>query len=185
MRFGNREKAVFIYIMGLVPLLICIYINSMVVFREGDRIPFWYSILIIFGAFITFMGLLWIISKISVSRVSPMIDDANPEEITAIRVTKDGVIIPLFAPKGSFGKIEVLAYGEDADFMDEAEFPLRTINGNPAIIVYDMLNTALDFKRSVARKYQKRHVENGVDGYKIWKRKKEDSGVNNAKKTTI
>ncbi len=38
------------------PFGILIYINSIVVFTEGEMIPFWYSIMMIMGVFISFMG---------------------------------------------------------------------------------------------------------------------------------
>jgi hypothetical protein len=174
MRFGNREKTVLIYIVGLLPFLILIYINKIAVFKEGEMIPFWYTLLLIMGCFIQFIAILWIIAKVSGNRTPPLMDDAGPEEVVTIRVTKDGIIVPLFAPKGRYGKAETVCYGSDADFMDTGDFPLRTIGGSPAIIVFDMLNTSMDLRRSVARKYMKKHVENGVDGYKIWKRKKSD-----------
>lgn len=174
MRFGNLEKGLFLYVSGMMPFWILMYINSIAVFKEGEMIPFWYSIMMLMGVFIQFMGLIWIVAKSRGSRSYVMMDEANPEEVVVIRVTKDGIIIPLFAPKGTYGKAETLCYGENADFMDDGSFPLRTINGNPAIIVYDLLNNALDFRRSIARKHMKRYVENGVDGYKIWKRIKKE-----------
>ena len=170
MRFGNLEKGVFIYISGMMPFIILIYINKIAVFKAGEQIPFWYSIMIVMGCFIQFMGIIWIVSKFRGSRAYVLADDAAPEEVVVIRVTKDGIILPLFAPKGTYGKAETLCYGENADFMDDGEFPLRTINGNPAIITYDLLNTAMDFKRSIARKYMRKHVENGPDGYKHFKK---------------
>lgn len=172
MRFGNLEKGVFIYVSGMMPFIILIYINKIAVFKAGEQIPFWYSIMIIMGCFIQFMGIVWIVAKARGSRSYVMMDETAPEEITDVRVTKDGIIIPLFAPKGTYGKAETLCYGENADFMDDGEFPLRTINGNPAMITYDLSNTALDLRRSIARKYMRKHVENGVDGYKHWKKKK-------------
>ena len=176
MRFGNLEKGVFLYVSGMMPFLILIYINKIAVFAEGEQIPFWYSIIIMMGCFIQFMGIIWIVAKARGSRSYVFMDDANPEEVVVLRVTKDGIILPLFAPKGTYGKAETSCYGENADFMDDGEFPLRTINGNPAIITYDLLNTALDFKRSIARKQMTRHVENGIEGYKLWKKKKDVGG---------
>lgn len=172
MRFGNLEKGVFLYVSGTIPFLILIYINKIAVFKAGEQIPFWYSIILIMGCFIQLMGIVWIVAKFRGSRAYVLADAANPEEVVVIRVTKDGIIIPLFAPKGAYGKAETLCYGENADFMDDGSFPLRTINGNPAIIVYDLLNMALDFRRSIARKYMKKHVDGGVEGYKFWQKKK-------------
>jgi hypothetical protein len=167
-RFGNREKAVFIFVIGMVPILIIVIINNLVTVG-GEQIPFWYNALLIMGTLIEFMGLIWIISKVSSSRTVPLIDDTEPNESVVIRVTKDGIIIPLICPKGTYGTAQTLCYGNDADFIDTGDFPLRTVNGNPAMIVFDMLNTSQDLRRSVARSFMKRHVESGRDGYKTAK----------------
>jgi len=171
LKFGNREKSVAIFITGLIPILLAVWIASMVVFREGETIPIWFFALLLMGVMILFVSFIWILSKIGGNRLVPLIDPTEPDEIVVFRVTKDGIIIPLIAPKGTYGKAETICYGNDADFMDTSDFPYRTINGNPAMIVFDMLNTGLDLKRSVARKYMKKHVVNGVDGYKIAKEK--------------
>lgn len=169
MRFGNLEKGVFIYVCGMMPFIILIYINKIAVFKAGEQIPFWYSIMIIMGCFIQLMGIVWIVAKFRGTRSYIMTDDTAPEEIVIIRVTKDGVIVPTVAPKGTYGKAETICYGDNADFMDDGEFRLRLINGCPAIITYDLLNTAIDLRRSMARKIMSRHVENGPDAYKHWK----------------
>lgn len=174
MRFGNLEKGLFIYVIGMFPFAILIYINKIAYFKEGEQIPFWYSIMMIMAVFIQFMGIVWIIAKVRGNRAYIFMDDTAPEEIVIIRVTKDGVVIPTVAPKGTYGKAETLCYGDDADFMDDGEFRLRLINGCPAIITYDLLNTSIDLRRSLTRKYMKKHVENGPEGYKLWKRKKKD-----------
>lgn len=168
-RFGNLEKGLFIYISGMMPFMILIYINRIAVFIDGEQIPFWYSIMIIMGCFIQLMGIVWIIAKVRGTRSYIMMDDTAPEEIVIIRVTNDGVIVPTVAPKGTYGKAETICYGDDADFMDDGEFRLRLINGCPAIICYDNLNMAIDLRRSMARKIMRRHVENGPSAYKLWK----------------
>lgn len=172
MRFGNLEKGLFIFLSGMMPFLILIYINNIAVFREGEQIPFWYSIMIIMGCFIMLMGIIWIIAKSRGTRSYIMMDEIAPDETVVIRVTYDGVIVPTVAPKGTSGKAETLCYGDNADFMDDGEFRLRLVNGAPAIIVYDALNMAIDLRRSFARKKMKQHVENGPDAYKHWKRLK-------------
>ena len=169
MRFGNLEKGIFIYVSGMMPFLILLYVNKIAVFKAGEQIPFWYSIMIIMGCFIMFMGLVWIVVKVRGTRAYVMMDEIMPDEIVDIRVTNDGIIVPTVARKGTSGKAETVCYGENADFMDDGEFRLRLINGCPAIITYDALNMAIDLRRSFARKKMKMHVENGIEGYKHWK----------------
>ena len=170
MRFGNLEKGLTLYVSGMIIFLLLLYINKIAVFKDGEQIPFWYSIMIVMGCFIQFMGVVWIIAKVRGSRTHIMMDEIEPDEIVIVRVTKDGVIVPTVASKGTYGKAETLCYGENADFMDDGEFRLRLINGCPAIITYDLLNTAIDLRRSIARKTMRKHVENGPDAYRLWKR---------------
>ena len=160
LRFGNLEKGLFIYIIGLVPIVLLIIINKLL------GLPFWYNLLLILAMFMNFMGVIWIIIQVRKNRATPMIDEAGPEEVKAIRVTKDGIIIPQFVPKGLYGVAETIIYGRDADFHDEADFPLRTIDGSPAILIFDWLNTAIDVRRSVARKHWKKYSSpNGPSAY--------------------
>jgi len=172
MRFGTLEKGVVLYVTGMFPFWILIYINSIATFKDGEMIPFWYSIMMVMGVFISFMGLLWIVLKVRGNRAYIFTDETAPEEIVIIRVTNDGVIVPTVAPKGTYGKAETICYGDDADIMDDGESRLRLINGTPAIIAYDLLNNAIDLKRSLTRKIMKRHVENGPEAYELWKKLK-------------
>jgi hypothetical protein len=165
-RFGHCAKGIFVYVIGLVPFMILIYVNRVA------GVEFWYNLLIFFGCFMNFMGIMWIILHVRKNRLSPLLNDSDPDEMTAIRVTKDGIIVPQFVPKGLFGIAKTIIFGENADFTDNVDFPLRTISGNPAIIVFDWLNTAIDLKRSVARKHWRKHVPNGPDAYKQFKEKK-------------
>ena len=170
MRFGNLEKGLFLYVSGTLPFLLLIYINKIAYFKAGEQIPFWYSLMIIMGVFIQFMGMVWIIAKVRGTKAYVMMDETMPDEIVDIRVTNDGIIVPTIARKGTSGKAETIHYGDDADIMDDGEFRLRLINGCPAIITYDALNMAIDLRRSFARKRMSQHVENGPDAYKHWKR---------------
>lgn len=171
MRFGNCEKGATIYIMGLLPMLILLYVNRIAVFQQGEMIPFWYSLMMIISMFLTFMGLCWIILIVRKNRLSGLMDETKPEEIVLLRITQDGIFIPQIAPKGTFGTAKTVMYGEDADFLDTGEFPMKTLNGNPAMLVYDLMNVSINPKRSVARKVMRKYVSDGRDAYKIAKKK--------------
>ena len=174
MRFGDCEKGVFVYVVGLVPFIIIMIINKMVAGRTiVGGIPFYYNLLIFMGCFMTFMGLIWIVVAFRKNRLSPMNDKTDPDECTAVRVTKDGIVLPQFVKKGLFGVNKTLIFGEPADFIDTSEFPLRIVNGNPAIIVFDWNNTTMDLRRSVARKHWKRYVADGPSAYRLWKEKQD------------
>lgn len=180
MRFGHCEKGLSLFIVGIVPLLLILYINRIVTFQEGDVIPLWYNLLIVIAMFMMFMGIIWIILHIRTTKAFVMLDETQPEEVKVFRITRDGIILAQFAPKGLYGTVETIVYGEDADFEDMGEFPLRSLDGSPSVLVFDMLNTVINPVRSVARKYMKHHISDGIDGYKLWKRikkeKKEEKG---------
>ena len=153
-------------------MLLLLFVNKVAYFKEGEQIPFWYSLLIIMSMFIMLMGLMWIVLQVKKNRADVVMDETKPEEVKVFRVTRDGIMLTQFAPKGTFGNIETLAYGEDVDFEDLGEFPLRTLDGSPAVLVFDMLNVVIDPRRSVSRRYMKKHVSSGKEGYNIWKQKK-------------
>lgn len=173
LRFGHLEKGGFLFIIGMFPIMLLLYINSIAVFRQGEMIPFWYSLLMIVSMFLQFMGFVWVALHVRSTRANVVMDETLPEEVKVFRVTRDGIILNQFAPKGLYGTIETIVYGEDADFNDMGEFPLRTLDGSPAVLVFDMINTAIDVRRSVGRKYMKKHVNDGVEGYNLWKKKKQ------------
>lgn len=170
MRFGNCEKGAMLYVIGLFPLIILLFINKIAIFQAGEQVPFWYSLLMVMSMFLTFMGLIWIILSINKNRLRGLMDEIKPEEVVLLRITQDGIFIPQVAPKGTFGTAKTVIYGEDADFFDTGEFPMKTLNGNRAMLVYDLMNVSINPKRSVARKVMKKYVSDGRDGYKLAKK---------------
>lgn len=171
MKFGHCEKAIAIFLAGQIPYLISFYILANFV---NDS--FLILLLMLFGIFISFIAIIWLPLNIYKFRNRAMIDETAPEEVKVIRVTRDGIIIPMVAPKGMFGKIETMIYGKAADFNDSGDFPLRTLDGSPAVIVYDMINEVIDLRRSVAHKFMRLHVKNGTDGYKHAKKQRKVEG---------
>lgn len=171
LRFGNCEKGLMITIIGMFPFILLIIINRIIVFGDGTRMPFWYSLIIILGMFLMFMGQVWIIYIWRKNRLSPIADENNPGEITMFRITRDGIGVPQRAKIGAFGTAETQIYGEDADFQIDNDFPMKCINGNSLILTYDMLNVAINPQRSVARKIMRKITTGGRDAYRIAKGK--------------
>jgi hypothetical protein len=162
-RFGHCEISVSIWLVGLLPLLIVFMFNP----------PFIIFILvfvnIIFGLFaITYLP--YLISRYS---LRPGLDKCKRNETTWLRITKDHIIMPQFVDKGPYGQTKGVTYREKADVVDDGSFPVKWRNGNPGIIMYDLMNTSVDLRKSVARKQiQREHgVRNGVEAYE--KAKKE------------
>lgn len=159
MRFGHCEKSLCIYVMGIIPLVILVMVGM----------PFFYKVAVLISVFITFMSSLWLPMQIRKFRLTPLMDDAYPDETVWLRFTKDKIFIPQFVKKSTYGVTKGLIYGEKADVLDDGDFPVKTLNGNPAVIMYDMMNTTVDLKKSLARRFMKKryNVEGGIDGYNL------------------
>ena len=113
--------------------------------------------------------MIWLPFQIRKNRLTPLLDEAYPDETVWLRFTKDKIFIPQFVRKSTFGVTKGLIYGEKADVLDDGDFPIKTLNGNPAVLQYDLINTTIDLKKSLARRFMKKryNIENGVDGYNI------------------
>lgn len=115
------------------------------------------------------MAIIWLPYHIRKNRLTPLLDDAAPYETVWLRFTKDKIFIPQFVKKGTFGVTKGLIYGEKADILDDGDFAVKTLNGNPAVITYDLVNTTIDLKKSLGRRIMKKryNIESGVEGYNI------------------
>uniref|UniRef100_A0A6M3M267 Uncharacterized protein n=1 Tax=viral metagenome TaxID=1070528 RepID=A0A6M3M267_9ZZZZ len=95
------------------------------------------------------------------------IDRCKPDETTWLRITKDHIIVPQFVDKGPYGQTKGVTYKQKADVIDDGSFPIRWLNGNPSILMYDLMNTNVDLKKSIARKKMKIRfgIRSGVEAY--------------------
>lgn len=173
MRYGNCEKAFSLYLISMVPLLLLLVLGM----------PFFYGLAVGLSAFVSFFAMLWLPLQIHKNRLTPLLDDAYPNETVWLRFTKDHIFIPQFVKKGTFGVTNGLIYGEKADVLDEGDFPVKTLNGNPAVIIYDMSNTTIDLRKTLSRKFMKKryNIENGVEGYNLARVKGQVMGIANKK----
>jgi hypothetical protein len=133
--------------------------------------PFFYKLSVFISVFLGFFAQLWLILKVHQFRLTPLLDEAKPNETIWLRTTKDHVFIPQFVPKGTLGNTKGLIYGEKADVLDDGDFPIKTLNGNSAILMYDLINTSIDLKKSLSRRLMKKRfgIMSGVDGYNFYK----------------
>lgn len=157
MRYGHCEKGLSLWIISMVPLFfMCMF-----------GMPFIYKICAGLIAFISFFAQLWPIIHIHKNRLTPLLDEAHPDETVWLRFTKDHIFVPQFVPKSTLGNTKGIIYGEKADVLDDGDFPIKTLNGNSGIIVYDLINTAIDLKKSLGRRIMKKryNITSGVDGY--------------------
>lgn len=159
MRYGHCEKAVTLWLIAIIPTLILVMMGM----------PFFYKVATFVSWFISFSAVLWLPFQINKNRLNPLLDDAKPDETVWLRITKDQVFIPQFVKKSTLGLTKGLIYGEKADVLDDGDFPIKTLNGNPANIQYDIVNTTIDLKKSLARRVMMKryNVKSGIDAYNI------------------
>ena len=130
--------------------------------------PIIYIICSIISMFIGLFAIGWLPYFVSRYHLRPQLDKCRENETTWCRVTKDRIIAAQFVDKGPYGQTKGIANKEKADIVDDGAFPCKWLNGNPAIIMYDMMNTNIDLNKSVAREKMKLKfgVRSGVEGYK-------------------
>jgi len=157
-RFGNCEYAIITWVISIIPLLFIIMMNA----------PLIVIVLVFASVFIGMAAIAWLPMLIGKYRLRPAIDKCGENETTWCRVTKDRIIIPQFVSKGPYGQTKGVVNREKADVVDDGSFPCKWLNGNSAIMMYYMMNTNIDLRKSVARKKIKFRwkVRNGVDAYK-------------------
>jgi len=156
-RLGHSEYSIITWIISIIPLIFIIMMNP----------PFLVIVMVFASVFIGMCAIAWLPMLISKYKLRPALDKCGENETTWCRVTKDRIIIPQFVSKGPYGQTKGVVNREKADVVDDGSFPCKWLNGNPAILMYDMMNTNIDLRKSVARKKIKFrwHVRNGVEAY--------------------
>ena len=130
--------------------------------------PMLVMLMVFLSVFIGMVSITWLPFYVSKYRLRPGLDKCKENETTWCRVTKDRIIIPQFVDKGPYGQSKGVTNKEKADVLDDGSFPCKWLNGNPAIIMYDLMNTNADLNRSVARSLMKKKfsIRSGVEAYK-------------------
>jgi len=157
-RVGNSEYSIITWIISIVPLVFVFMMSP----------PFLVMVMLFASILIGMVAIAWMPTLINKYKLRPAIDKCRENETTWCRVTKDRLIIPQFVDKGPYGQTKGSVNREKADVVDDGSFPCKWLNGNPAILMYDMMNTNIDLRKSVARKKIKFRwkVGNGVEAYK-------------------
>ena len=164
-RFGHPEYGIGCWIVSVFCTLVILFLNP----------PMIIIILIIASIFFGAIGISWLPYIVAKNQLRPAIDRCKPDETTWLRITKDRIIAPQFVTKGPYGQSKGVTYKQKADIIDDGNFPVRWLNGNPGVIMYDLMNTNADLNKSVARKQmQKQHgIRNGIEAYELAKKQKE------------
>ena len=167
-RFGNIEGSILLWFISQIPLMIIFITNP----------PLIVIILIIAQLIFGLIAISWLPYLVTKYQLRPRIDKCLKNETTWERVTKDHILCSQFVDKGPYGQTKGVTYREKADVIDDGSFPLRHLNGNPCILMYDLMNTSVDLKMSVARKKMKNKygIRSGIEGYR--KAQKEGETIN-------
>lgn len=157
-RFGVLEASCLLWFIGIVPLIIILLTNP----------PAIVMICVIASVFFTLMAVSILPYLITKYHLRPAIDKCQKDETTWCRVTKDRLVIPQFVDKGPYGQTKGVTYKAKADVIDDGNFPLHWLNGNPCILMYDLMNTSIDLNKSVARGIMRKKygIRSGIEGYK-------------------
>ena len=157
LRFGTPEATIMIWFMGLLPLMIILSTNP----------PGLVMICVFASIMFTLISACMMPYIVTKNHLRPAIDKCGQNETTWLRITKDRIVIPQFVDKGPYGQTKGTTFREKADVIDDGSFPIRWFNGNPCILMYDLMNTSIDLNKSVARKkMQKEHgIRSGIEGY--------------------
>ena len=164
-RMGAPEVSILCWFVGMFLLLMMIFMGM----------PWMYILFTIMAIVFTLIGTCWTPWLVCKYKLRPGIDRCRSGETTWLRVTKDHIIAPQFVDKSTYGQTKGVTFKDKADVLDDGEFAVRWLNGNPGIIMYDLMNTNVDFNKSVARKIMKNKygIRSGIEGYNIAKKEKE------------
>lgn len=157
MRWGTPENSVSIGLVGLMIQFFMIILGM----------PWYYLIIWMMGIVFFFAAILYPNLKIIWNQLRPEVDKCKPGETVWIRITKNRRKTAQFARNSAYGLTKGVVNHEKAGIIDDGSFPITLLNGNPAILVYDMMNTNVDIKKSIARKKMKEifNIRSGVEGY--------------------
>jgi len=164
-RIGAPEISIMCWFVGMFLMLMTIFMGM----------PWIYIMFIVCAIVFTLIGTCWTNWYVCKYKLRPAIDRCRPGETTWLRVTKDHIIAPQFVDKGSYGQTKGVTFKDKADVLDDGEFGIRWLNGNPGVIMYDLMNVNADLNKSVARKLMKQKfgIRSGIEGYNLAKKQRE------------
>lgn len=155
---GHQEVSMLIYVVGTIPFLIIL----------GWGLPLTVNVLMIVGMLMLLFAAIWPNYLISYNKLQPLINRIRPEQdVIWVRITKSGMLSFQIAKKGAYGQTKGIMHGQKADVINKGDFPIRCINGNSGILVYDMMSHNVNPKHAVAWKelFKNNKVRTGRDAY--------------------
>lgn len=163
----NSEISVIFFIFGLILSIMILKI----IMDMWVQVPLMEFILIIFLLIISlifyFIAMAWTNYLITKYKLNPFIDRVtNPNYEIWLRFTKDRTFAPQIVMKGPLGQNKGLAHGEKADIINRGDFPITLLNGNRAVIKYDLLSHNVNLDHVVGwQLIKKKHGMLGYDAY--------------------
>lgn len=142
---------------GLFIIMISLYMSydplyHMFVIPEG------FILFFAVGVFFTFIGTVLPCYQISKYNLNMFIDRMEDGFDTWLRFTKGRKFAPQIVRTGPLGQQKGLVSGNKADIINRGDFPVTLLNGNHAVIKYDLMshNVSLDEAmgwKLIGRKY--------------------------------
>jgi len=140
---GNQELSIMLSVFGIFFIMIAMLMGM----------PFMYAFILFIGMTLMMSATIWLCYIISYNKLQPLINRIKPEgETVWIRITKSGKLTFQVAKNGPYGQTKGIANHENADVIDKGDFPIRCINGNPAILMWDMTSSNINPKLVVGWK---------------------------------
>ena len=155
---GNQSVSVMMYMIGFIMIMIVFFLAN----------NFLVQIFLIFGIIFTLFALIYVNYLISYNHLQVFINRIKPNEQVWLRFTSDGMFIPQLVKKGPYGQTKGVMYKQKADVIDKGDFPIRLINGNSGLIVYDRISHNINLKHASSWKklFKKYKISSGMEAYK-------------------
>lgn len=156
------------------------FMMSMIIFKVTFdmwvQVPLMELLLILFltgmSIFFYFMSMVWTNYYVTKYKLNPLIDRmTNPNYEIWLRFTKDKTFAPQIVAKGAFGQNKGIAHGEKSDIINRGDFPINLLNGNRAIIMYDLLSHNINLDEVLGWQLIKK--KHGIIGYDAYGKAKE------------
>jgi len=101
----------------------------------------------------TLFAIIWINYLISYNHLQPLINRINRENQEVwVRITKNKLLTFQVVKRGVYGQTKGIVHRMKSDVIDRGDFPIQTINGNNAIIVYDKMSHNINLDHAVGWK---------------------------------
>jgi hypothetical protein len=170
MKFGILERCALLTLLGVFWFIIAVSVT--IPMQAGEYVYFFHlPTELIFLMLMCFLFLyfpfIYLAYEVTSNKCLPNLNKNAPDETTWHRFTKDGLYLPQTVPKGPYGVTKGVMYGNKSDIINKGDFPVRAVNGNQGIIVFDMRATNCNLKHGAAwmKIFRLFKVRTGKDAY--------------------